>query len=312
MRHIAAPLTTLACLALTCATAVAGFGAQAPPRAVVLHPVQTHDILFLLEGGGDNALALMHDDGVVLIDPLPAGWGKASLEAIAAVSEQQVTTIINIRDSEAHLKANAEYPTATRIIAHRHVAARAAKMAAFAGAGARFLPNEVVGDRFSLLDGLDRIELHHLGPGRTDGDLVVVFPMKGVAYLGDLFPSRRVPVVERDKGGSATAFPATLAKARALPGLTIAVPGHEPPAVREHGAQKPGTAMPLSMFPPWGRLGEYADFTRELVGDIMAAKQAGTASPQDAVAGLALPDRFKAYDMRGATALAEAVFKEFQ
>ncbi len=37
------------------------------------------------------------------------------------------------------------------------------------GANAASLPTTTFTDRFSLLDGLDRIELYHFGPGHTDG-----------------------------------------------------------------------------------------------------------------------------------------------
>src|SRR5262249_11726969 len=155
-----------------------------------------------------------------------------------------------------HLKANTEYPTATRIIAHRNLAARAKTMAAFAGAGAKFSPNEMMSDHLSLLDGVDRLELYYFGLARTDADIVAVFPLKGTAYLGDLFPSESVPVVERDHGGSALAFPATLAKARALTGVKIAVPGRESPTIRELSRIR----IPVTFLPPWKRFEEYADF----------------------------------------------------
>jgi glyoxylase-like metal-dependent hydrolase (beta-lactamase superfamily II) len=298
------------CLLFACVITSVDLGAQAPPKTVSIHHFDTADILYVLEGGGENALVLAHDAGVVLIDPLPARWGKASLEAIASVTDRPVKVIVNIRDSEEHLKANAEYPTATRIIAHRNLAARAKNMAAFAGAGAKFLPNEIVTDRLTLLDGVDRMDLAYFGPGRTDADLVVIFPMKGVVYLGNLFPSKAVPIIEKERGGSALVFPETLAKVRALTGIRTAVPGREPPAVRQHGAQKPGAVMPLSTVPPWRQFEEYVDFTRELVAAVVQAKQAGKAAPQDAVSGLALSDRFKLYDMRGAAALAAVVYAE--
>ena len=298
-------------LVLACALLAIDLAAQAPEKTVALHTPDAMDIYFVLAGSnGENALALTRDDGVVLIDPLPAAWGKASLAALETVTDLPVKTIVNIRDSEEHLKANAEYPTATRIIAHQNLIARARKMAAFAGAGAKFLPNVAVTDRLTVLDDMDRMDVVHVGPGRTDADLVVVFPKKGWVYLGDLFPSRAVPVVERARGGSALALPDALAKVRAMKGMRAVVPGREPPATREHGAQKPGTAMPLSMLPQWRLFEEYADFTRDLVGAVVTAKQAGKATAQDAVAGLTLPDRFKAYDMRGAAALAAAIYEE--
>ena len=64
------------------------------------------------------------------------------------------------------------------------------KMDVFSGPNAKFLPNKVVTDRLSLLDGNDRIEIYYFGRGHTDGDLVVVFPEKRLAHFGDLFPGQ--------------------------------------------------------------------------------------------------------------------------
>src|SRR5262245_40030579 len=108
--------------------AVVGVSAQQAGRTVVLRTLSAYDPLYVLTGGGEKSVALMRDDGVVLIDPLPFGWGKASMEAIEAVSDRPVRTIINIRASEDHLKANTEYPMATKIIAHQNLAARARRM----------------------------------------------------------------------------------------------------------------------------------------------------------------------------------------
>ena len=61
--------------------------AQTSVKTVAIHHVDAHDILFVLAGGGENALALAQDDGVVLIDPLPVGWGEATLKALDSVSD---------------------------------------------------------------------------------------------------------------------------------------------------------------------------------------------------------------------------------
>ena len=50
------------------------------------------------------------------------------------------------------------------------------KMDVFRGPNAKFLPNKIVTDRMSLLDGNDRIDIYYFGRGHTDGDLVVVVP----------------------------------------------------------------------------------------------------------------------------------------
>src|SRR5437762_3327769 len=88
---------------IACAIGAVAATAQSPPKTVAIHHVDPHDVLFVLTGDGENALALAQDDGVVLIDPLPMGWGQATLKAIDSVSDQPVKTIVNIRDSEDHL-----------------------------------------------------------------------------------------------------------------------------------------------------------------------------------------------------------------
>jgi hypothetical protein len=247
-------------LAITVAVvlAVAGVFAQQARKEVVLHTLSAYDTLYVLSGGGENAVALMRDDGVVLIDPLPFGWGKASMEAIEAVCDQPVRTIINVRASEDHLKANTEYPMATKIIAHQSLAARARQMPAFAGANARFLPNTVVADRLTLLDGPDEINLYAHGPAITDGDLVVLFRAKSTAYLGALYPSKSVPSIDAARGGSPHGFVQALAKIRVeLKDTRNVIAGNEPPRNVELG--KPGAAMPISATPSWKEFEEYAE-----------------------------------------------------
>ena len=44
------------------------------------------------------------------------------------------------------------------------------------------------------------------------GDLVVVFPQKRLAHLGDLFPGKAAPSIDTANGGSAVELPRTLAR----------------------------------------------------------------------------------------------------
>src|SRR5205814_4050316 len=171
------------------------------------------DILYVLTGGGGNALALMRDDGVVLIDTKAPGSGKGIRESIEAVTDQPVTIIVNTHAHADHTGGNVEFTKATQIIAQEHTKANMQKMDAFKGPNARFLPNKTVADRMTLFDGLDRMELYYFGRGHTDGDLVVVFPEKRLAYFGDLFPAKAAPMIDTANGGSGVEFPNTLAKA---------------------------------------------------------------------------------------------------
>ena len=76
------------------------------------------------------------------------------------------------------------------------------RMDAFKGAAARFLPDTTFQDTLTIGEGRDRIDLYYFGPAHTNGDIVVVFPGKRVAYLGDLFPGKTVPVIDAANGGS--------------------------------------------------------------------------------------------------------------
>lgn len=275
--------------------------AQAAP-AVTLWNLNAYDILYVLSGGGSNAVALMRDEGVVLIDPLPAGLGKASLEAIATVSDQPVRTIINLRSGAADLKANLEYPDVTKVLAPKAVMDRAATLGLFTGATAKFAPSVLLTDRMTLLDGPDVAEVLLAGPGRTDGDAVVFFKEKRLAYMGDLFPKKAVPVVDASAGGSLLGLAQTLAQVRAVVTTArSAVPGRESPRGGAAGANKPLSIMPISLTAQWKDVEEYADFVSAFVEAGKAALAAGK-TPAQAAQELALPERFKGYDLSGAAA----------
>ena len=277
-------------------------------KIVRMQTLNVRDILYILTGGS-NTLALMRDEGVLLVDTKPAGWGRAILDNIESVTDQPVTTIINTHAHPDHVGGNVEFPGATTIIAHANAKARMEKMDAFRGANAKALPNKLVTDRLSLLDGNDRIELYYFGRGHTDGDLVVVFPEKRLAHLGDLFPSKAAPFIDVENGGSAVAFADTLAKAVAeLKDVARIVAGHD------EGIAMMGRAGPSAIFAnprtmTRADLQEYADFNRDFLEAVRQAMAAGK-SADDAAKSLQLPERYKAYDMRNAPANVRAIYRE--
>jgi cyclase len=284
--------------------------AQAPdPKSIRMQTLNVRDILYVLTGGS-NTLALMRDEGTLLIDTKPPGWGKGILANIEAVSDKPVATIINTTADIDHVGGNVEFPTAPEIIAHANTKARMERMDLFRGPNARFLPNKLVTDRMSLLSGPDRIELYYFGRGHTDGDLVVVFPEKRLAHFGDLFPRKAAPVIDAASGGSGVAFPETLAKAIAeIKNVVRVTTGHdEAPAVMGNRSSASAIfANPRTMS--WSDLQEYADFNRDFLEAVRQAMAAGKTADQ-AAATLQLPERYKAYDMKNAAANVRAIYRE--
>lgn len=283
---------------------------QPTPRSVRLRTLRPGDILYVLIGGGGNALALTHEDGIVLVDTKLPGWGRAILDAVETVSDRSVTTIINTHAHPDHTGSNPEFPSATHIVAHENTRAHMQTLDVFKGERAKFLPNRIVTDRMSLLDGPDRIDLYYFGPGHTNGDLVVVFPEKRLAYFGDLFPSKAAPVIDTAHGGSGVAFPETLSRARArITGVDRVITGHEQGLVSRRDPRATSTDISTPQTMAWSDLEEYADFTRDFLAAVREAIAAGK-SPAEAAATLRLPERYKAYDMQQAKANVEAIYRE--
>jgi cyclase len=278
-------------------------------KIVRMQTLNVRDILYILTGGS-NTLALMRDEGVLLVDTKPAGWGRAILDNIESVTDQPVTTIINTHAHADHVGGNVEFPGATTIVAHANAKARMEKMEAFRGTNAKSLPNKVVTDRLSLLDGNDRIELYYFGRGHTDGDLVVVFPAKRLAHFGDLFPAKAAPLIDAEAGGSGVAFPETLTKAIAeLKGVVRVTTGHDE-ASAVMGAAAGASAInanPRTMSIK--DLQDYADFNRDFLEAVRQAIATGK-SADEAAKTLQLPERYRDYDMRNAGANVRAIYKE--
>jgi len=252
---------------------------QPLPTTLRSQSLDVSDNLYLISGGGCNSLMMAGDAGVVLVDTKRAGFGKALLEIASSITDQPLTTIIHTHGHPDHTGSTPEFPGVRQIIGR-----------------------DGVRDRLSFLDGRDRIELFYAGPAHTNTDIVVAFPGKRIALLGDLFPGKMVPVIDVDNGGSGVSFPETLTKVIAeLKGITRVIPGHAVPP--------PGS--PLGRWMTIADLQEYADFTR----DFLAAVRDGFAkgkSAAETAAGLALPDRYKAYALDAAPASVAAIYRELK
>jgi glyoxylase-like metal-dependent hydrolase (beta-lactamase superfamily II) len=240
----------------------------------------------------------MRDDGVVVIDTKLPGWGTAIRQAIESATDQPVTTIINTHAHPDHAGGNAEFSGNVEVIAHANAAA----------AGLRV--SRTVTDKLTLLSGSDEIDLFYFGRGHTNGDLVVVFPQKRLAYLGDLFPAKSAPLVDPAAGGSVVALADTLRHiATEITGVTRIVTGHAEGLSdsRDPSATSVDISTPRTMR--WSDVEEYADFVRDFVAAVRQARAAGKTAA-DAAGTLALPDRYRGYDMSGALRAVEAIYAE--
>lgn len=284
--------STLVAVCVLSVTAAAYLPVQ--PQTVKIQLVGGRDAynLYLVHGAGGTALALIREKGVVLVDTMLPDWSGPIRQAITDITHLPVTTIINTQAHSDHTGGNASFPTASEIIAHQRTKDRMLTMGPFATPNARFLPNTILTESMSLFDGPDRIELRHFGPAHTDGDVVVIFPHYRVAYMGDLFPSKAAPVIDRTFGGSGVTFPQTLARAFI-----------EIKSFADRIITGDGSRLALN------DLQEYADFNREFLEAVKSARQQGKTAAE-AAARLELPDRYKNYEMLRTRMNVEAIYDE--
>ena len=306
---------TMAVLSLV-ASAEAQDGPDPAEPAVQMDTLNVRDTLYHLSHGGGNSLVLIDEinGGVVLVDTKRPGQGAAVQEVIGQVTDLPVTTIIATHAHPDHAGAISEFPTVTEIIAHEYTAEALSETDPAAGTSRSGLATTTFPDRFSLLDDLDRIELYYFGAAHTAGDIVVVFPEKGVAYLGDLFPSKATPVIDTDQGGSGVAFPDTLEKAvAAIDGVSRVITGHGPfpTTYAGRGRREQGADRAWTGWMTWDDFAEYAEFNRQFLTLVDAAFRSGR-TIDEAVESLSvdLPEQYAAYGMEHARANVKAIYDE--
>ena len=286
------------------AAALAASGAlQQEQRNVAIQSMGVAENLYLISGGGGHTAALITaNHGVVLVDTKNPGWGPSILTAVQAITDQPVTTIINTHAHGDHVGSNPHFAEAVRIVAHENARETMAGSERFPGGSDRFLPNETFQETLSLFEGLDQIDLYHVGPAHTNGDTIVVFRALETAHVGDLFARKAPPFIDRSNGGSGVSYPATLAKAvDTIEGVSRVIPGHAPPPPRS----------PIRDWMTWDDVREYAAFTQDLLDAVRASLEAGQTA-EEAAAGLYLQAKYPDYDMEQPERAVQAIYDELQ
>ena len=284
------------------AVGLAAAGAlQQEERRVAVQSMGVAENLYLVSGGGGHtALLITQNNGVVLVDTKNPGWGPPIMGAVQALTDQPVTTIINTHSHGDHVGSNPHFAEVASVVAHANARESMARAEAFAGGNDRFLPNETYGDRLTLFEGLDQIDLYHFGPGHTNGDTIVVFRALQTAHTGDLFARKAAPFIDRSNGGSGISYPATLARAvDGIDGVTRVIPGHATPP----------EGSPVRGWMTWDDVREYAAFTQDLLDNVRASFEAGR-SAEEAAARLGLQEQYPDYDLERAGRAVQAIYDE--
>jgi glyoxylase-like metal-dependent hydrolase (beta-lactamase superfamily II) len=240
---------------------------------------------------GGNTAVFVTDAGVVIVDTKLAGWGQVILDRIRTVTDKPITTIINTHTHGDHTGSNEFFGTSVETIVQTKTRDNMARMDAFQGDKARFLPKRTYADTMSIGSGKDRIDLYHFGPGHTNGDTFVVFPALRTMHMGDMFPWKDAPFLDLNNGGSGVEMPRTLDKLiKGVRNVDTIIGGH----------------LTLQQ---WRDLEEYQRFNADLLAEVRAAIKAGK-SVGDAAASIDLTTKYRGYESTRTKAAIEAIYTE--
>jgi glyoxylase-like metal-dependent hydrolase (beta-lactamase superfamily II) len=295
-------LTLVAIVAL--GTTIAAYQApQAPPvvgNAAQLEVVKLKDNFFVITSSnptpretfsGGNVTVLITDGGVTLVDTKLANWGQALLDKLKTITPKPVTRIINTHTHGDHTGNDDKFGTNVEVVAQENTKANMAKMDAFKGDKAVFLPKRTFKDTLTVGSGKEQIDLYYFGAGHTNGDAMIYFPALRVLQTGDLFARKDAPRIDRANGGSGVAYPQTLSKAVAtVKNVDVVVPGHSP-------------------LMKWSDLQEYQRYTADLLNEVQTARRAGK-NADAAAASIDLSGKYKGYTSEGVKAAVQAIYEE--
>ena len=292
-------VTVLGTLVAAGALSIAMQAAQQQPSADNITVEKVKDNLFVLRGGGGNTAVFVQAKGVTIVDTKNPGWGQPLLDKIKTLTDKPVTTVINTHMHYDHVSGNVAMPASAEIVAHANNARNIASPNrvigfptdspnVFKDNPGKGLPKRTFTDRLTLGSGADQVNLYYFGPAHTSGDAFVEFPAHRVMHVGDTFPSKSLPIMDKNNGGSGVEYANTIRKAaKGVPNVDVIINGHTA-----------ANTTPADMA-------QFADFVADFVAHVQAAKRAGKSAEQVAkewtvpakYAGFGAPpvDRITAY-----------------
>jgi glyoxylase-like metal-dependent hydrolase (beta-lactamase superfamily II) len=228
-----------ALLAVACAAAA---HAQEPQRpATVTREQLAPDLHVLLGTGGGqvagNVLVLFGDEGSLVVDTGYPQFVPKYRDEVARLGGGAITHAINTHWHDDHSEGNKVFGAdGALIVAHSNartmllrdnkinVVRTILDQPAFPPAA---LPVVTFDDRVELYFGDERLELVHVSPAHTAGDVAVILRGSNIVHMGDVFLSAAYPFADVDNGGD---FDGVIEFCRGVLARidrdTVIVPGH--------------------------------------------------------------------------------------
>ena len=186
------------------------------------------DNIYIVKGGVANTGFVIGEKEAVGIDAeMTADQAQKMMEEIKKATPKPLTKLILTHSDGDHVSGLTGFPKGIEIISS--AVAKKEMEDAFKAPNSQalqaYLPTRTFTDKMDLDLGSEKIQLLHFGPAHTSGDIVVFFPARKLAFVGDLVFIGRDPLIHRVKGGSSTGLIKTL-KALLELNADRYVPGH--------------------------------------------------------------------------------------
>jgi glyoxylase-like metal-dependent hydrolase (beta-lactamase superfamily II) len=191
----------------------------------------------VLAGSGGNIAVLTGPDGKLLVDAgIPASRARISA-ALAGISSDPITHLINTHWHFDHTDGNEWVHSAgASITAHENTRRHLSEATRVEGwqhtfppspAGA--IPGVVFSDELRLDLNRSSILLKHYANAHTDADISVLFADADVVHVGDTWWNGYFPFIDYSTGGSIDGtIQAAASNIAAVSSTTVVIPGHGP------------------------------------------------------------------------------------
>ena len=207
--------------------------AQRDLSKVEIKATKVSGSVFMLEGSGGNIGVSVGPDGVLMVDNQFLPLAEKIEAAVKKLNPGPLKFMLNTHWHGDHTGGNAHFGKQGIIVAHKNVWVRLSSGGATKPAPPEALPVVIVNDTASIHFNGEEIRLWHVGPGHTDGDVIIHFTKSGVIHTGDQFVNPRFPFVDFASGGDVEGYLKTVANILAhCDEQTKIIPGHGPLATK--------------------------------------------------------------------------------
>ncbi len=211
--------------------------AQQDFSEVEIETIPVADGIYMLTGLGGNIGLSVGEDGPFLVDDQFAPLSEKISAAVAELSDLPISFVVNTHWHWDHSGGNENLREMGAVIVAHENTRRRMNSTQFVEALDRQQPPSPV-EALPILtfeDGVsfhwneDEIRVFHVGPGHTDGDVVIHFVGADVIHAGDNFFNGRYPLVDFSSGGTMEGMIATVDAILEIAGETTKIiPGHGP------------------------------------------------------------------------------------